>query len=81
MNYKNAAYTCFGNGQAVILGSVFYPSDGYENAKVATFERDDALIDITVDYCITPQSYSDTSIVAGGVITYGVNNIYIIPHS
>ena len=34
------------------------------------------MIDLTVDYNITPQSSNDTSIVAGGVITYGLNNIY-----
>ena len=76
VNYTNAAYTCFGNGQAVILGSIFQPSAGYENAKIATFHRDDSMIDLTVDYNITPQSSNDTSIVAGGVITYGLNNIY-----
>ena len=78
VNYTNAAYTqALENGQAVILGSVFQTSAGYENAKIATFFIETIqMIDLTVDYNITPQSSNDTSIVAGGVITGGLNNIY-----
>ena len=38
-NYRSRAYSCYAAGNAVILGSVFSPLQGFQNAKIARLEN------------------------------------------
>ena len=67
-------------GDAVILGSVFSPLQGFQNAKIARLENHpDAAINLFIDYSITPESANDTTNENGASITYGSNNIFADP--
>ena len=62
VNYSEIAYNCFADSDAVIINSVFYPAPGSSDTKVAGSTRNDAAIDVTVDYCIFPEVFHSYSL-------------------
>jgi len=75
LNYNSIAYSPFGNGSANIINTIFIPLDGHEEALIAYSDRNDAAINVTIDYSFFLNEGVDVALQGGGQITYGSNNV------